>query len=182
MKPIRTTIIFGIFSALLAIPCIYFQIFFWGWPLTQNVFLASILILYSLLLCRWSKTRITTVIFPLLLMAGLSILPGLHTGFILLALLIFGWLRTGICFHHAPIRAMIAETVTLTGGLVFIAFWWSHSNLALPLAIWFFFLLQSLYFYIAPLPQQTNTTFNSPDPFEQASREIQRLLDVDFAK
>ncbi len=181
MKPIRTTIIFGIISALLVIAGIYFQAFYWGWPLTQNVFLATILILYSLLLCRWSKTDLITIAFPLFLIICLSLWPHLHTGFILLALLLFGWIRSGICFNHAPVRAMIAEAVTIAGSLGFLIFWWSHSSLVLPMAIWFFFLVQSLYFYIVPIPLAESTEAGSPDPFVLASREMERLLDIDCA-
>jgi len=176
MKPVRTTIIFGILSACCVLPFIYLLAPYWGWIMTHKIFLSLCLVFYSLMLCRWSKTELITILFPLLLILGVALFPAIQIGYILAALCIFSWIRSGICFRGTPLRAVLGEIVTLTGGAGFIFFWWSHSTLVFPLAIWFFFLVQSLYFFIVPQPSIRNNIQHSADSFEQASRELARLL------
>ncbi len=177
MKPVRTTIIFGMLSACCVLPFTYLLGPYWGWTATHKIFLSLILGLYTLLLCRWSKTDILAITFPALLMIGLALIPSIQIGFILAALCIFNWIRSGICFSNTPLRAVVGEVVTVTGGAGFIFFWWSHSTLIFPLAIWFFFLVQTLYFFIVPQTAKGNRTHQSADPFEQASQDMERLFE-----
>lgn len=177
MKPVRTTIIFGIVSACCVLPFIYLLNPYLGWVTTHKIFLSMSLGLYTLLLCRWSKTESIAILFPLLLMMGIAAIPSLQIGFILAALCIFSWIRSGICFRNTPLRAVAGEIITVTGGAGFIFFWWSHSSLVFPLAIWFFFLVQTLYFFIVPQSSVACRLQQSADPFEQASRDMERLFE-----
>jgi len=176
-KPIRTTVFFGLLSALCFIP--FSQVFTssLGWLMAYKLFLLLNLAIYSVLLCRWSKTSPAAILFPLLLLSGVALWPHTYTGFILIALAVFSWIRSGVCFKSTPVRAIIAEIATVVAGVGFMLFWWPDSPLAQPLAIWLFFLIQTLYFYIVPGITKQRSDAVSKDSFEQACREMERLLD-----
>ena len=177
MKPIRTTIIFALFSTLCLIPFLFIYPLQWGWPITVKTYISLSLAIYCLLLCRWSNTGILSVLFPLLLLFIAGLWPHTHFGSIAAILFLFCWIRSGICFNNVPVRAVFAEIVTMAGGAGFILFWWSHSPLILLLAVWFFFLVQSLYFFIVPLARQKDHHNCPPDPFDRACGEMERLLE-----
>jgi hypothetical protein len=181
-KPIRTTLFFGLLSALCVIPFTEALTSSLGWLMAYKIFILLNLTLYSVLLCRWSKSSPVAIIFPLLLLLGVALWPYTYTGCALAALAVFSWIRSGICFKSAPIRAMIAETATVAASAGFMLFWWPSSTLAQPLAIWLFFLIQTLYFYI--VPGITKQCFDpvTKDSFEQACREVERLLDNNPAR
>ncbi len=174
-RPVRTTLTLGILSAICVIPFTQIAIFYMGWPMTYKLFILVNLGIYSILLCRWSNTDIITILFPSLLLLGLAIWPDTYFGFTLVALVVLAWIRSGICYKKSPMRGVIAEIITM-GGTGFILFWWPSSSLAQPLAVWLFFLVQSLYFFIIPETINQTTTF-STDPFEQTSKELARLLE-----
>ncbi len=176
MKPVRTTIIFGLLSACCVLPVTYLLSPYLGWLTTHKILLSISLGLYTLLLCRWSNTESIAILFPLLLMMGVAAIPSLQISFVLAALCIFSWIRSGICFKNTPLRALAGEVITVTGGVGFLFFWWSHSTLVFPLVIWFFFLVQSLYFYIVPQESIDCRSQQTADPFEQASRDMERLF------
>jgi len=183
MKPIRTTLIFGIISCLAIIPLSFVSNLHWQGAVTFKLFFLLNLILYSVFLCRWSNTRLISVFFPLLLVTGVALWPNSSTGFILAALAVLSWIRSGICFKHVPLRAFIAEVLTITGGAGYYILWRPDSPVTLALALWLFFLVQTLYFFIVPivpLPRIRETANaaggGSVDAFEQASQDMKRVL------
>lgn len=172
---IRTTLIFGLLSALSVLPLTYIATILWGWPVAIKCFVLANLILYSVLLCYWSNTSIVSIVFPLLLAVGLALRPETYSSFILVTLGVFGWIRSGICFKEMVVRSLFAEFLTLGGGAIFLLFWWPEPTMVLAVAIWFFFLFQTLYFFIAP-PTIENPMSVVSDPFEHASREMERIF------
>ena len=93
-KPIRTTLVYGLLSALMMIPVIWYQHTYRPWPKAMELALWADLAVYAVLLCRWSRTRFSTVFFPLLLLFGVAVWPRVHFGFILMALGVFSWIRS----------------------------------------------------------------------------------------
>lgn len=176
-KPIRTTCIFGLISALCAIPLTYLPAAYWGWPMAHKFFLLLNLASYTLLLCRWSRTPVTATLFPIFLLVGVALWPNTYTGFILVSLVVFSWIRSGICYRRVVLRALTAEIITMVSGSVFVLFWWPDMILAQPLAIWLFFLIQSLYFFIVPGYAQAEANI-LVDSFQQASRDLEQLLET----
>lgn len=176
-KPVRTTLIFGLVSALALVPVLWYQRAYGARPLALELALWLDLVVYAVMLCRWSRTRLVSVVFPLALLLGVALWPRTHAGFLLMALGIFSWIRSGICFRNAPLRALIAELVTVLGGSMLVALWWPKSTLAWALAVWLFYLVQSIYFYILPSRSGFNQTREPIDPFEQARRELERVLE-----
>lgn len=173
--PIRTTLIFGILSALSVIPLTHYPSILWGWPVALKSYVLINLMLYSILLCRWSNARIVSIIVPLSLLTGMVLWPLSCSGFVLVSLGVLGWIRSGICFKELSIRIVLAELITIVGGAGFLVFWQPGSTIVLPVAIWFFFLVQTIYFFIIPCRIETPGEGRA-DPFEQASREMERIL------
>ena len=162
-------------SALCALPLALLHVP-WGWPMGFRLFLGLNLLVYGVLLCRWSKTELLALLFPALFTCIAVVWPASHQAFLFIILAMFSWIRSGLCYQQAGFMAIIAEAITLAGGVGFLLFWWPHSIFTLPLSIWLFFLVQSLYFYLVPgdagiADQETI------DSFEMASREMERLLD-----
>jgi len=176
-KPIRTTLIFGVLSALCALPIITFSSTHFGWSTPYKLFVFFNVAIYTMLLCQWSKKPITSVLFPLLLVLGVTLWPVGQSGFLLISLAVFGWIRSGICYSANPLRSILAETITLAGGAGFIFILLPNSFFALPIAVWLFCLFQTLYFYIVPGITEHESAEGTADSFDQACREMERLLE-----
>jgi hypothetical protein len=176
-KPVRTTLIFGLLSALAMVPVLWYQRAYGAWPMALELALWLDLAVYATLLCRWSRTRFVSVVFPLALLLGVALWPRNHAGFVLMALGIFGWIRSGICYRGTPLRALTAELITVLGGGMLVALWWPHSALSWALAVWLFYLVQTLYFFILPAGAGMAGRAEKIDRFEQARREAERMLE-----
>ena len=176
-KPVRTTLVFGVLSGLAMVPLLWYQRLFGAWPMALELAIWLDLAVYSVLLCRWSRTRIAAILFPLALLLGVAFWPRAHAGFLLMAMGIFSWIRSGICFKNTPLRALAAELITVLGGSVLVALWWPQSTVSWALAVWLFFLVQSVYFFIIPAIGNKREILEYSDPFEQARREAERVLE-----
>ena len=175
--PVRTTLVFGILSGLAMVPVLWYQRSHAAWPMALELAIWSNLAVYSVLLCHWSRTRFTALFFPLALLLGVAFWPRTHAGFLLMAMGVFSWIRSGICFKNTPLRALTAELITVLGGSMLVAFWWPQSITSWALAVWLFFLVQSVYFFIIPESKHSRTGLENTDPFEQARRGVERVLE-----
>jgi len=174
-KPIMTTLIFGLLSGFGIIAVGTFTMHLWAWPVVMKGFVLLNLILYSVLLCRWSKTPVTWIVFPLVLATASGLWSDSGVACLLPVLAIFSWIRSGICFNAMPLRSGLGELITISAGSVFLLLH-PASSLSLFLAVWFFFLVQTLYFYIVPVRVGKKMVV-AADRFESAYREAERLLD-----
>lgn len=175
-KPVRTTIVFGLVSALLILPVVELLTYRWGWPAAFKLTLWADLALYTLLMVRWSKTRLLPALFPLAILLGAALWPWSYTGFFLLGLGVFSWIRSGICFNAPSLRLIAAETVTMVGGAALVAFWGPASSLPWALALWLFFLVQALYFFFIPGFAEKAVGSPDRDPFDLALQEAEKIL------
>lgn len=173
-KPVRTTLVFGIISALFSIPLIHFTNSWGGMPFLK-LFLAFNLAGYTILTCRWSNTPLVSVLFPILLAFFAAFGPVGGSSFLILILILFSWIRSGICFKDKPLRAVMAESLTMIGGAGFILLWLPGPSLALPVAVWLFYLIQTLYFFIVPVEKDLYPALKE-DVFDHAYREAERVL------
>ena len=112
-KPIRTTLVFGFLSGLAMVPVLWYQRSYGAWPMALELVIWFNLAIYSVLLCRWSRTRFAAIFFPLALLLGVAFWPRTHAGFLLMAMGIFSWIRSGICYRNTPLRALTAELITV---------------------------------------------------------------------
>lgn len=176
-RPVRTTLVYGLVSALAVMPAAWSFTGIIGWPMAFKLSLWADLFFYAVLLARWSGNGFCAVGFPMALLLGTALWPGVYSGFFLLGLGVFSWIRSGICFSGTPVRAVAAEIITVAGGAGLVALLAPASSITWAIGIWLFFLVQALYFFIVPATGTSNSALFVEDPFEQAHREAQRVLD-----
>lgn len=176
-RHVRTTLVYGLISALAVMPSAWALTAYIGWPLAFKLMLWADLFGYAILLTRWSGKDLGSIVFPLALLLGTAVWPGVYAAYFFLGLGMFSWLRSGICFTGAPMRAIAAETITVAGGAGLVALLSPGPALTWSISIWLFFLVQALYFFIVPANEPVTALPMLVDPFEQACREALRVLD-----
>lgn len=176
-SPIRSTVVYALVSGFLVIPLALMLSTYLYWSTALKLALWADIAVYGVLMARWSGTRLLSVAFPLAILLGTALWPGTYSGFFILALGIFAWMRSGVCFHGTPIRALMAEVITVVGAAAILLLIGSQSYAAWALNICLFFLVQSLYFFIVP-PHRRRFEARTPvDPFEQAVAEAKKVLE-----
>ena len=173
--PIRTTIGFGLICGLAFIPLVIgFGYVIAGkaaFCLTLWVYLAA----YGLLMVHWGKKSITSVIFPLLL-ALMTIFGEVSvSAFLFIAMGIFSWIRSGICFPTPFKRRLVSEAILGIGAGVLIGSFSPISLINWAMAIWMFFLIQALYFVIFEDHHVKGQELQR-DAFEQAREQAEKIL------
>src|SRR4029453_4263686 len=152
---------------LLAFPTI-------GWSAAQAVYLIGVTVLYIAALSP-SRPRGFVAALPAPRGAGATgpagrSIPELVIG--LAALL--GIARSGFLLPTAAGRAVLREAVLLIGGRCFARLLVSTAVPSISLALWGFFLVQSVFFLFADTPRITAPEI---DPFDAAYRRAIALLD-----
>jgi hypothetical protein len=177
-RPIRTTMIYGLFCALIFMPAIVMidtlnmidrQI---GFRLIIWAFLAG----YSLFLTRWGQISFQTIIFPLLLPLIFVFTNVYENMFFLLALGVLAWIRSGLSFPGPVIKTMGAEASIGFGSAFLVAHFAPQSLLAWSLGIWMFFLGQAVYFIIFAGHKKSDAARTNEDVFESAKRRAEEIL------
>ena len=176
-RPVRTTLVYGLISALAVMPAACLFAGPLGWSMGLKLALWMDLLIYATLLARWRGKGLRAIAFPMALLLGTALWPGVYSGFFFLSLGVLGWIRSGICYSGTPIRAVAAEIITVAGGAGLVALLGLGSTVTWAIGIWLFFLVQTLYFFIIPAAAPSNTVRTIEDPFEQARREAQRVME-----
>jgi hypothetical protein len=173
-RPIRTTVFFGLICALLFIPLSLGLCNIMSWPMAVNMILWAYLAIYGFLLTRWAKKSAPSILFPLVLLLIIIFVVTSNNAFLLFALVIFSWIRSGICFQK-PFSRVLPIELFLTLGGAFLAFWFTPDSLfTRALGVWMFFLVQSLYFVFSA---HRNLKENaSSDPFEESMMQAEKIL------
>jgi hypothetical protein len=176
-RPTRTTVIFGLIGGFLLVPTAMAIGTYVPWPLAFKLTLWADLCLYAILLVRWSRRPLVSILFPLAILLGTALWPQTYVGFFFIAAGMLSWIRSGICFQKRPLRALSAEIITVLGGSVMVVIFGGHAPLSWALAVCFFTLFQALYFFIVPLDPGTAESVAPEDPFERAAEEVRRALE-----
>jgi len=176
-NPARTTIFTGlIFGALYAPLSLFLQSYlYWPWPI--KTILIMYLAIYGLILARWTEIKPARIILPLVLLIVIAKFqaPYETKQFVICTLLALSWIRSGICATHLSFKVLIVELGLSFGGASLAVFLSSQSTIGISLAIWLFFLFQSLYFIA--IPDKTILRKNmTPDRFELARRQAEKLF------
>jgi hypothetical protein len=87
-----------------------------------------------------------------------------------------GLLRSGFLYRSRPLRGLAIETFLLTTGLALAAVLNGYGPLSTALAVWGFFLVQSLYFLVGGIELRVAAP-EGLDPFVKAREEAMRLMD-----
>jgi hypothetical protein len=177
-RHVRTTLVYGLVSTLTVMPFAGLLAGLIGWPISFKLVLWLDLFIYAVLLARWSGKGIGAIVFPTALLLGTALWPGVYSGFFLFGLGVFSWVRSGCCFCGTPIRAIAAEVITVGGGAGLMTLLSPGTTITWAIGIWLFFLVQTLYFFIVPAIDSSDGNRTFEDPFEQACREAQRVLDA----
>lgn len=177
-RPTRTTIVYALAGGFLIVPAAMLLSPYLHWAMAFKLTLWADLAIYAVLLCRWSRTPLLSVVFPLALLLGTALWPQTYTGFFFLAVGVLCWIRSGICFQGVPLRNLAAEVVTVLGGSALVMLFGGRSTLSWAIAICLFSLVQALYFFIVPnnrrIAEPKKTT---GDPFERAVEEARKVLE-----
>jgi hypothetical protein len=83
--------------------------------------------------------------------------------------------RSGILYRSRPLRALALEALLATGGLALASTLAGGGAASLALAVWGFFLVQSVFFLIGGIEARPDP--GPADPFERARAELLALLD-----
>jgi len=93
----------------------------------------------------WARgLRLALVSLGLLL--PIAFLTGSLSGRLLAAALVLSVVRSGLLYRARPARAIVLEALLLVGGLFLARLVWGHGLMSMALALWCFYLVQSLYF------------------------------------
>jgi hypothetical protein len=93
--------------------------------------------------------------------------------------LIIAVCRSGFLYRRRPARAMAIETALTLGGLLFARYLAGPSALATGLAVWGYFLVQSLFFAVSGWQPRAAAT-KGLDPFDEAERRALAVLRQDI--
>jgi hypothetical protein len=175
-RPVRTTIILGalgglafLLASLPGIPGGFRPWLSFGivWGLTA---------VYALMLVRWSSRSLAEIVFPLLVLGAVgAALPRAGVVFVL-TLAILSWIRSGICYPRSGFQVLFREGLLGGGGGLVLAVWGLSGPFSWALGIWLFSLVQALFFVLFE-PGRQSAGRPPADPFEQARRRIEELLE-----
>ena len=98
VKPLRSTIVWGLIGGLGYIPLCSALSLMVFWPLGFQLSLWALLAGYAILLSRWASRPLKSIGLPLLLLLLAAFLIKSPTAFIFTALVMLSWIRSGICF------------------------------------------------------------------------------------
>ena len=175
-NPIHATIIFALVSGVLMLPFIGLMHGWVGFQTTLKCFLWMDLALYLLLLAQRSRSRSLSILFPLALLLTMVFWPVSWVEFLVPALGVLCWVRSGICYDHAPLRALAAEPITIVGGIILVGLIGSDATCTWPIGLCLFILVQALYFFIVPMDRTQKIKGSFSDPFEQARYAAEKVL------
>ena len=173
-NPMRTTIVFGLLSGMAFIPAHMAAGWFFLPDPAFRIVVSIVIGLYTLLLVRWSRAGGAAALFPILVLMAFAV-SGTHRGFLILSLLVLGWVRSGICFQGSPAGRILTEALLGLGGGLLVQSFAPRTPVAWAMGVWMFFLIQSLYFVLAP-SAQTARKADDPDEFEHAKRQAEAIL------
>lgn len=176
VKPIRSTIVWGLISGLVYMPLMVFIHSILPQPLGYHLVLWALCVGYGVFLCRWAFKQLPSILLPSLLMLLAALFIQSTTAFTFMALGILSWIRSGICFNRTPVGKRVATEIGLglcAGPALALVF--PAATLTGALSVWLFFLIQVLYFFIfehhsAPTPRV------DIDPFELAKMAAEQIL------
>ena len=176
VKPLRSTIIWGLIGGLLFIPLCIGLNYFVRWPVSFQVSLWVLLAGYGVLLSRWAPKPLGSISLPLLLLFLAAFLISSPSVFMFISLVMLSWIRSGVCFKEKPFlkRIVVEIGLGLVAGLLL--------SVTLPavtidwaLGVWLFFLIQALYFVLFDHCSDPQAKIEV-DPFEKSRMAARKIL------
>ncbi|UCD90139.1 MAG: hypothetical protein JSW04_01480 [Desulfobacterales bacterium] len=172
-RPIRNTIVFGLVFGLAFIPLNSLLGYVTDAATAFKIILWTYLATYGFFLTRWGRNRPISIFFPLLLLLIFVFIVNSNSAYLLLALIIFSWIRSGVCFQQSLSKMLGAELLLSLGGAILVAWFAPCSTFTWALGILMFFLVQSIYFVIF---ENKNHEQVPTDPFEEAMVRAEKII------
>lgn len=176
---VKTTLIFGFISAACSLIFISIPVSSLDWSIALKLYAWGNLVLYSILLCRWSEKTLIKVFFPIILLLGIAVFPLNCGSYFIITSTVLSWIRSGICFIERPARSILVEITLCVGFVVVLTAIISDATYGLPIAIWLFYLLQALYFYLVHDANYICVARLSKESFAHAFNEMERIFEGD---
>ncbi|MBW2436255.1 MAG: hypothetical protein PVJ35_08655 [Desulfobacterales bacterium] len=175
-KPIRSTIVWGLFSGLfyllLSVPANAII----AWPMGDQLLLWALLTGYGILLSRWACRPRSSVAWPSILLLIAALLTQSTAAFIWVALGVLSWMRSGICFNRTPVLKRYAVEIGLGVGTgLAVSAVVPAAMVSVALGIWLLFLIQALYFVVFEY-RKDPTERVEVDPFDRAKMAAEQIL------
>lgn len=139
-----------------------------------SVYLVGVVVLYVVALGE--RVRAGVLGFAAVAACAASLLVGTSAELAIALAALLGLFRSGVVYGPASPRTLALEVVLLGAGLVFARFLASPWLLHISLAIWGFFLIQSLYFIRTGVPVAADLD-PERDGFEEAYRRASELIE-----
>jgi len=173
--PVRTTIFFGLVCGFSLIPLSLQLNNFIPWPKAYWTILCLYIVAYGFYLTHLSKKSPVRICPSLLILFPAVFLSSSSTIFLLIALGIFSWVRSGICFQTLRVKRFCSEIILSLGGGALVAGLTPVSAISWALGIWLFFLVQTLYFVWFEKTGDKMAEIEI-DLFEKARMEAKKIL------
>ncbi len=174
-RPIRTPMVFGLICGLLLSPLTVGLSYVMSWSGALCIIFWGYLAAYSYMLTSWSKKSFISNVFPLLLALASIFWVNSISAFLLIAIGVFSWIRSGICYPRHFTKRFLAEIALCLGGGALVAILTPLSVLSWALAVWLFFLVQALYFVLFEIDHIAQEDIER-DPFDQAREQADKIL------
>ncbi len=170
------TLAFGLVAALGSIPWAMVAGPFFGHPSALAGYCLTMAVLYAAVIAS-SWPRGVAVAGAAGLAAGsVAVLAATPSEAILGAALILAVARSGFLYRGRPARTVVLEAALTFGGLLFARVLAGPTLLSAGLAIWAFFLVQSL-FFLAGGVREREPEEPRIDPFERARKRALALME-----
>jgi len=175
-RPMFTTIIYGLLAGTSFIPMVMVMSNLIHWTAAFRLAIWLVLAGYLVLLTRWGRVSLFSLLFPLLLLLLLVFWGDTNSAFLFLALGVLSWVRSGICFHGGLLKSLVTEAALCFGAGTIVVFFTPHSTITWGVAVWMFFLVQSVYFVVFADFAEKQEVQVELDPFHQARTRAERIL------
>lgn len=173
-RRVRTTLVFGLLAGLAFIPALTVAGCFLGSGMAFRVIIAFLMGVYAFMLARWGRVGRLAVLFPVMALLAFAVM-GTHVSFLVMSIIVLGWVRSGVCFQGPAMGRVLAEAALGFGGGLLLHEFSPQTPLTWALGIWLFFLVQSLYFVLIA-PERDKDESGEADGFDQARRRAEAIL------
>jgi hypothetical protein len=169
------SLLFAVVAALGAVAWILAARPFFGTPMATALYAILVVLVYVVAIAdSWSR-GVRIALLAGAVMAVLALALRTPAGLLVGAAATLALTRSGFLYRSKPARALLVEVALVVGGLLFARALLGPSPLGLALAVWGFFLIQSIFFLVGGVRRRQP---DPPpiDPFEQARKRVHELM------
>ena len=174
--PIRSTILYGLMCGLVFVPLTQMMTVLIPWHQAICLTLWCCLAGYAIMLNLWGEKLRKQTVFPLLILLPAIFLNNSIVLFFILALIVAGWIRSGICYPKSGAGRVAVELLLGFFAVLLFMVLTPGSVFAWALGTWLFFLIQALYFIFFDITANHKIANDRLDAFDEASKKAEQIL------